>query len=209
MTDDTEKDDEILTAMPPRIAAIAANLPAGKKPPVHLWNPEFTGDLDMRIAAEGTWFYRGSAIQRPAMVALFSGILKKEGSEIFLVTPVEKYRIQVDDAPFIALDMDVHGNGDRQILTFRTNVDDYVMAGADHALRLSEADTAAEAKPYLMVRDGLEALVARSVYYRLAELGVVEKQAGTDMFGIWSAGVFFPFMEAGGLDLDRDVEGGA
>ena len=104
-------------------------------PPVHLWNPDFCGDIDMRIASDGTWFYMGTPIGRPALVRLFSTILKREGDKHFLVTPVEKVGIRVDDAPFMAVEMQKDGAGDDQRLHFRTNVDDWVECDGGHELR--------------------------------------------------------------------------
>lgn len=144
--------------------------------PVHLWNPDFCGDIDMRIASDGTWFYMGTPIGRPAMVRLFSNILKREGDAYFLVTPVEKVGITVDDAPFVAVDFTA---GDD--ITFTTHVGETVTAGPDHPIRM-EGD-----RPYIMVRGGLEALIDRKSFYRLAELA--EERDG--VFGVTSGGAFF------------------
>lgn len=119
---------------------LLAQLSAGEKkglPPVHLWNPPFCGDLDMRIARDGTWFYQGTPIGRPAMVRLFSTVIRRDGDDYFLVTPVEKVGIQVEDAPFVAVRLDVSGEGEAQLLRFVTNVDDVVEAGQEHPLRVS------------------------------------------------------------------------
>src|SRR6266850_1340558 len=121
----------------------AANAgPAKGLPPVHLWNPPFCGDLDMRIAVDGTWFYLKTPIGRPALVKLFASVLKREEGKYFLVTPVEKVGITVDDAPFLAVEMKVDGEADGRVLSFRTNVDDWVACGPDHVLRFEpEQDT--------------------------------------------------------------------
>lgn len=171
--------------------ASAARTAANKGlPPVHLWNPEFCGDIDMRIASDGTWFYMGTPIGRPALVRLFSTILKREGDKHFLVTPVEKVGIRVDDAPFMAVEMQKDGSGDVQRLHFRTNVDDWVDCDQEHELRFKEASDGG-LTPYLHVRRNLWAKVTRPIYYDLVELGEERSVNGRDMFGISSAGVFF------------------
>ena len=169
------------------IAAAAGRASKKGPPPVHLWNPPFCGDLDMEIRADGTWFYQGSPIGRPAMVRLFASILKREGDEYFLVTPVEKVRIRVVDAPFVAVEMKAEGEGPDARLAFRLNTGDLVTAGPDHPLRFAE--DADGPRPYLGVRAGLEALVARSVYYELAERAIAGDDAAP---GVWSDGAFFP-----------------
>src|SRR6185436_8252829 len=127
---------------------------AGRKgpPPVHLWNPPFCGDLDMRIASDGTWFYLKTPIGRHALVKLFASVLKREGDRYFLVTPVEKCGIVVDDAPFLAVELKVGQGEHGKELTFRTNVDDWVTCGADHGLRFEPEDSTGGLKPYLHVR---------------------------------------------------------
>lgn len=161
-------------------------------PPVHRWNPEHCGNSDMRIARDGTWFHQGSPIGRPAMVRLFSTILRREpDGRYVLVTPVEKLDIEVEDAPFVAVEMKVEGSGTDMALAFRLNTGDLVRADADHALRFTgDADAP---RPYLHVRDGLEALVARPVYYELAEIALTN---ASDPPGIWSGGAFFPIAVA-------------
>lgn len=156
-------------------------------PPVHLWNPPFCGDLDMRIARDGTWFYQGTPIGRPALVKLFSSILKREDGKYFLVTPVEKVGITVDDAPFVAIDFDVTGEGEAQNITFTTQVDDTARAGTDLPIRVERDPTTGEPAPYVLIRADLEALIDRKSFYRLVELGV--HHGG--WFGVWSGGVFF------------------
>ncbi len=172
-------------------AASAASKGKGL-PPVHLWNPPFCGDLDMRIARDGTWFYQGTPIGRPALVRLFSTILKLEGGKYYLVTPVEKVGITVDDAPFVAVDFRVEGDGRDQRLVFVTNVGDEAEAGAAHPLRVERDPKSGEPAPYVMIRAGLEALIDRKSFYRLVELGTHQVHEGARWFGVWSGGVFFP-----------------
>ncbi|MAY87715.1 MAG: proteophosphoglycan precursor [Pseudooceanicola sp.] len=179
-------------AVTPSAEGIAASVRAAGNsrglPPVHLWNPEFCGDLDMRIARDGTWFYLGTPIGRPELVRLFSTILKKEGDDYFLVTPVEKVGITVDDAPFVAVDFEATGEGRDQVLTFATNVGDKVSAGADAPIRVERDAETGEPSPYVLVRANLEALIDRKSFYRLVEIG--EHHDG--WFGLWSGGEFFP-----------------
>lgn len=171
-------------------AAKAARTAKGL-PPVHKWNPPFCGDLDMRIARDGTWFYEGTPIGRPALVRLFSTILKREGEKYFLVTPVEKVGITVDDAPFVAVDFQVSGDGRDQELRFTTNVGDTTCAGPDNPLCVIRDAQTGEPAPYVHVRAGLEALIDRKSFYRLVELGAHERCGGQDWFGLWSGGQFF------------------
>lgn len=173
--------------------AIAARLPPGKLPPVEAWNPDFLGDIDMRIARDGTWYYNGTPIGRPAMVKLFSGVLRREGDgRHYLVTPVEKYGITVEDAAFVAVEMTVHGTGRDQVLTFRTNVDDEVMAGPEHPIRVDTDPESGEPAPYVHIRGRLEALIARAVFYDLVELADEDAPDTQGRIGVWSAGAFFP-----------------
>ena len=163
----------------------------GGLPPVHLWNPPFCGDLDMRIARDGTWFYLGTPIGRQPLVRLFSTILKLEDGKYFLVTPVEKVGITVDDAPFVAVDFTVAGEGEAQVLRFETNVGDFAEAGPEHPIRVVR-DESGEPSPYVMIRAGLEALIDRKSFYRLVELGMHHQHDGARWFGLWSGGEFFP-----------------
>lgn len=175
--------------------ASAARKAAGKGPaPVHLWNPDYCGELDIRIARDGTWYYLGTPIGRPELVKLFSSILRKDGDEYFLVTPVEKVGIKVDDAPFVAVDFEVVGTGRKQILTFLTQVGDEAAAGTDHPIRVSRDAKTGEPSPYVLVRAELEALIDRKSFYRLVDLGGHEPHDGTSWFGLWSGGVFFPII---------------
>jgi hypothetical protein len=164
-------------------------------PPVHLWNPPFCGDLDMRIATDGTWFYLGTPIGRPALVRLFSTILKREDGKHFLVTPVEKVGIRVDDAPFLAVEMQKEGEGLDRRLSFRTNVDDWVACDKAHGLRFKAAADGG-LTPYLHVRSDLWAKVTRALYYDLVDMGEERVVDGRAMFGIASAGEFFAMADA-------------
>lgn len=165
----------------------------GKIPPVHLWNPEFCGDLDMEIRRDGTWFYMGTPIGRHALVKLFSSILKLEDGQYFLVTPVEKVGIRVVDKPFVAVDIEAAGAGAEQVISFTTNVEDTVIAGPEHPIRVVR-DEEGEPSPYVMVRAGMEALIDRKSFYRLVDLGESHDVDGTDWFGVWSQGTFFPII---------------
>ncbi|MBC3412997.1 DUF1285 domain-containing protein [Pseudomonas sp. SWRI51] len=172
---------------------LLAQIPSAKGlPPVHLWNPDFCGDIDMRIARDGTWYYLGTPIGRKPMVRLFSTIIRREGDAYFLVTPVEKVGIQVDDAPFVAVLVDVQGQGEQQVLSFTTNVDEQVLAGPDHPLRVVTDPVTGEPSPYVRVRSNLEALVHRNVFYQLVELAVPRLIDGQEWLGVWSAGEFYP-----------------
>lgn len=177
-------------------ALIARAAGTGKgKPPVERWNPEFCGDLDMEIRADGTWFYMGTPIGRMPLVQLFSSVLRKdEDGRTYLVTPVEKVGIRVEDAHFVAVEMFAAGSGGEQVLTFRTNVGDVVEAGPEHPLRFVDEDDTDGLKPYLHVRGRLEALVARSVMYELAEIGEEVDIDGRPMFAVRSGGAVFPIM---------------
>ena len=178
--------------------AAAARSAGGERkrlPPVHLWNPDFCGDIDMRIAADGTWFYMGTPIGRPALVQLFSTILRKDPERYVLVTPVERVGIKVDDAPFLGVELQRQQDERGQVLRLRTNVEDWVEIDADHPLRFAEG--ASEGlKPYVLVRGRLEALVKRALLYDLVDWGEVREVDGQDMFGVASAGQFFAMARA-------------
>ncbi len=165
-------------------------------PPVDKWNPPFCGDLDMRIARDGTWFYLGTPIGRPELVRLFSTIIRKDGADYFLVTPVEKVGITVDDAPFVAVDFEREGAG----LRFETNVGDQVVAGPDHPIRVERDAKSGEPSPYILIRRNLEALIDRKSFYRLVDIGVVQAHEGRDWFGVVSLESFFPIIPAAELD---------
>jgi uncharacterized protein len=162
----------------------------GGLPPVHLWNPPFCGDLDMRIARDGTWFYLGTPIGRKELVRLFSTILRKDGEKYFLVTPVEKVGITVEDAPFVAVDFEVEGDGSDRRIVFVTNVGDRAEAGPEHPVRVERDAETGEPSPFVLVRANLEALIDRKSFYRLVDLG--EHEAG--WFGVRSGGEFFPII---------------
>ena len=178
------------------ITGAVAEVAAKGAPPVHLWNPPFCGDLDMRIAADGTWFYLKTPIGRPALVKLFASVLKREGDKYYLVTPVEKCGIVVEDAPFLAVELKVETQASRRILHFRTNVDDWVPCGPSHALRFEPEAGTGGLKPYLHVRRGLWAKVTRALFFDLVELGEEREVAGRAMFGVTSMGEFFPMAPA-------------
>ena len=175
----------------------AANTKAAAKglPPVHLWNPPFCGDLDMRIAADGTWFYLKTPIGRHALVKLFASVLWREGTKYFLKTPAEKVGIRVDDAPFLAVEMVKDSDGRGRLLRFRTNVDDWVICDSSHRLRF-EAAADGGLTPYLHVRAELWAKVTRALYYDLVDMGEERVVDGRPMFGIASSGEFFAMADA-------------
>jgi hypothetical protein len=188
------------------LAAVARSEGRRGPPPVHLWNPPFCGDLDMRIARDGTWFYLSTPIARKPLVKLFSSILKREGDRFFLVTPVEKVGIRVDDAPFVAVDYTVEGAGRDQRLTITTQVDDVVAAGPEHPIRVAPDPLTREPAPYLHVRAGLEALIDRKSFYRLVEIAEEHEAAGIRQLGVWSDGAFFPFIPAAELPADHATD---
>jgi hypothetical protein len=179
----------------------AAKTASGKgPPPVHLWNPAYCGEIDMRIATDGTWFYLGTPIGRPALVKLFASILKREGDKYFLVTPVEKCGIAVDDAPFMAVELRIDDSAAGRLLVFRTNVDDWVACGPQHPLRFESEATTGGLKPYLHVRRELWAKVSRALFFDLVELGEERDIDGTAMFGVASGGVFYAMAPSTSLE---------
>lgn len=167
----------------------------GGLPPVHLWNPPFCGDLDMRIARDGTWFYLGTPIGRFELVKLFSTILRRDGDDYFLVTPVEKVGITVDDAPFVAVDFNPSGDS----LVFETNVGEFVTAGPDNPIRVVRDPKTGEPAPYVLVRSHLEALIDRKSFYRLVDIGEEADIDGVRWFGVTSQGAFFGIIPAAEL----------
>ena len=179
------------------LAASAKDAAKKGPPPVHLWNPPFCGDLDMRIARDGTWFYNGTPIGREALVRLFASILRKDGDRYVLVTPVEKVGITVEDAPFVAVDF--RREGDR--LVFTTNVGDETAAGPEHPIRVVRDPETGEPAPYVHVRADLEALIDRKSFYRLVEIGETRAVDGVDWFGLDSGGAFFPIIPAAELSV--------
>jgi hypothetical protein len=171
------------------------------------WNPPFCGKIDMRIAQDGTWFYKQSPILRPAMVKLFASILRKEGENYFLVTPVEKVEIEVEDVPFIAVEMNQVKDSatGEQVLTFRTNADETVTAGRDHPFRFVN-DEEEGFKPYILVRKELFARLTRSLAQELAGFGEIEEVQGQTWFGVRSGGVFFPIALAEAMEAEETKE---
>jgi len=168
-------------------------------PPVHLWNPDFCGEIDMRIAADGIWFYQGTPIGRPALVKLFASILKREGEKYFLVTPVEKCGIMVEDAPFLAVELRIDEGAAERQLHFRTNVDDWVSCGPDHPLRFEPELATGGLKPYLHIRRDLWAKVTRTLLYDLVDLGEAREVDGALVYGVASAGEFYAMAAADSL----------
>lgn len=182
MSDHFSKIIEELEGVPPE---------ANKLPPVEKWDPPLSGDIDIRITGAGQWFHEGDEIRREALVKLFSSVLKKEGEEYFLVTPVEKWRIQVDDVPFLVSRVERVESEGQPVLVFYTSVGDRVIAGPDNPLRVA-VDDSGEPRPYLLIRGGMEGLLARPVFYQLvnfAEPAPDEKKA---VHGVYSLGEFFP-----------------
>ncbi len=184
------------------LAAAAKAASTRGLPPVHLWNPPFCGDLDMRIARDGTWYYLGTPIGRKELVRLFSTILRRDGDRYFLVTPMEKVGITVDDAPFVAVDFEVKNPGPAQEITFTTNVEDEVTAGPEHPIRVRHDSLTGEPSPYVLVRANLEALIDRKSFYRLVDIATHEPHEGESWFGVRSGGVFFPIIPSAELEVE-------
>lgn len=177
------------------LAKAAQAVAKGRGPaPVHLWNPPFCGDLDIRIAKDGLWYYLGTPIGRAPLVRLFSNILKREGDAYFLVTPAEKVGIRVDDAPLFVVDFAVRGAGQDQIVTLICKTEEEVTVDGDHAIRVARDAVTGEPSPYVHVRAGLEARIDRKTFYRLVDLCSKEQRDGVAWFGLWSAGLFFPII---------------
>jgi len=175
-----------------RLKAALGEQASGKgPPPVELWNPPFCGDLDMRIAADGTWFYMGTPIGRPALVRLFASVLRRDPDRYVLVTPVERVGITVEDVPFLAVEMEVEGDGADRSVALRTNVDDLVEVGPEHPLRF-EADQTGAVKPYVLVRGGLWARLTRALTYDLIALGDDRSGNAEAEFGVYVRSVFYP-----------------
>lgn len=173
-----------------RLSAALGELPKRGLPPVERWDPPYCGAIDIRIAADGTWFHNGSPIRRDKMVRLFASILRREpDGRTVLVTPVESVGITVDDAAFVAVEMAVDGSGAERRVSFRTNVDDLVSVDAEHALRFEAAPDGA-LKPYLHVRRGLWALVTRALTYDLVDLAEERVVDGKPWLGLWAGGAF-------------------
>jgi hypothetical protein len=172
------------------LASLQREAASGRQlPPVERWNPAHCGEIDIRIARDGTWFHEGIPIGRKEIVRLFSTILLKEADAFYLITPVEKMRIRVDDAPFLAVLLDAEGTGRDQRLVFTTNVGDEVVAGSDHPIRVDTNLQTGEPAPYIHVRRGLEARISRPVFYQLADMA--ESHTNSGILGVWSSGRFF------------------
>jgi uncharacterized protein len=175
------------------LEALLDGVPERRPAPVESWNPPYCGDIGLKIRRDGTWLYGGSPIQRPALVALFASVLRKDADgRTYLVTPAEKVDVEVEDAPFLAVDMEVRGKGRDQQLVFRTNVDDMVACGPEHPLRFGAQQPGGGLKPYVLVRGRLEALLTRALLYDLVALAVEETHEGSRVAGVWSGGAFFP-----------------
>jgi hypothetical protein len=185
------------------LAKAVAKVAKGKKgpPPVHLWNPPYCGDLDIRIARNGQWWYLGTPIGRLELVRLFASVLKLEAGKFFLVTPVEKIGITVDDAPFVAVDFRVERHGPQQVLVFETNVGDETAAGPENPIRVVRDPETGEPSPYVHVRRGLEALIDRKSFYRLVEAGEHRLVDGERWFGVSSGGEFFAIIPSAEMEV--------
>lgn len=176
------------------LASFAGRSPKSP-PPVEKWNPDHCGEIDLTIRRDGVWIHEGTPIERTEMVRLFASVIRKEGGAYFLVTPAEKLAIKVEDSPFVAVLLRVENRGRDQSLHFTTNVGDEVAAGRDHAISYRESGEGAA--PYVHVRAGLDARVARSVLFDLVEIGETRDIDGEEWFGVASSNVFFPFRRAG------------
>ena len=184
------------------LEALADTLAVPSLPPVHDWHPSLTRDVDIRIARNGDWFYEGSRIDRPRMVKLFSTVLRvDEDDQTYLVTPQERLRITVEDAPFTAVLVERHGAPDASTLVFTTNVGDEVIADAQHPIHVNYSTAGGEPSPYLLVRDSLQALISRAVFYQLADWAVEHN----GLLGVESAGVFMPLSEPDAM-VEKDDE---
>ncbi|MEO1112893.1 MAG: DUF1285 domain-containing protein [Pseudomonadota bacterium] len=189
-----QNDNFAAAGMPDGLKALMSRADGKDKslPPVDKWNPPFCGDLDIRIARDGTWFYLGSPIGRLPLVKLFASVLRRDADDKhYLVTPVEKIGITVDDAPFLAVEMAMTGTGEDQELTLRTNLGELVTVDGEHPLRFEKETDSGGLKPYVLVRGRLEALFTRALMYQLAELIVERDGPGGRETGIWSDGCFF------------------
>jgi len=175
------------------LASLQHEAAAGRKlPPVEKWHPAHCGEIDIRIARDGTWFHHGTPIGRKEIVRLFSTILRRDPDGFHLVTPAEKMRIRVDDAPFTAVLLRRAGEGRDQALTFITNVGDEAVGGPENPIRVETNPVTGEPGPYVHVRRGLEARISRNVFYELAELAVPIEPGVPGMLGVWSGGSLFP-----------------
>ncbi|MDC1072999.1 DUF1285 domain-containing protein [Gammaproteobacteria bacterium] len=178
------------------LEALALQAKHEKRPPLSSWSSGVARDFPLRISRDGRWHYLGSPIERASLVKLLSRVLVREGDEFFLVSPEEKLRIEIEDAPFLAVEMEQIGSGDRQKLVFRTNVDDVVIAGVDHKIWVNEHPKTQAPSPYIEIRDGLHALISRTVFYDLAERAIgASGDAENDLCGVMSDGYFFALTE--------------
>ncbi|MDA9207930.1 DUF1285 domain-containing protein [Octadecabacter sp.] len=197
MAKTNESDGAVSVSAESLASSARAAKTGGGLPPVESWNPPFCGDLDMRIARDGTWYYLGTPIGRPELVRLFSTIMRRDGDDYFLVTPVEKVGITVDDAPFVAIDFEADAGN----LHFATNVGDTAVAGPDHPIRVVRDPNTGEPSPYVLIRRNLEALIDRKSFYRLVDIGEVAPFDGRDWFGVTSSDQFFPICPASDLEV--------
>lgn len=183
--------EDMIGSLPKALEPIAKAIADQKLPPVEKWAPTRTLKIPMRIGRDGTWYYEGTPIPRPALVRLFASVLRRDpGGEIFLVTPGEKYEIDIDDAPFVAKDITITGEGEAQVIAFQTNTDDYVIAGKDHPIFIDDSGPSVGYSPYVHVRAGLNALLSRPIYYQLVELAQPNPKDPNSV-GVWSKGQFF------------------
>ena len=187
-----------------RLEAVLNDARDREPAPVERWDPPYCGDIGLKICADGTWVYRDSPIRREGLIKLFASVLSKDvGGRTYLVTPAEKVDVEVEDAPFLAVEMEVHGSGTGQELIFRTNVDDIVRCGPEHPLRFSVQERSCGLKPYLHVRGRLEALVTRALCYDLVALTVEVKRGGQPVLGLWSGGTFITLHADGHVESAR------
>jgi hypothetical protein len=176
-----------------KLEGLLSAVPERRPAPVESWHPPYCGDIGLRIRRDGTWVYRDSPIGRPALVKLFASVLRKDADgRTYVVTPAEMVDVEVEDAPFLAVEMEVQGTGRRQEILFRTNVDDVVSCGHEHPLRFAEQRPGGGLKPYLLVRGRLEALLTRALLHDLVALAVDEPHDHDRVSGVWSGGAFFP-----------------
>jgi uncharacterized protein len=176
-----------------KLEDMMSEVPDRRPAPVESWHPPYCGDIGLKIRGDGTWLYRESPIRRPAMVRLFASVLRKDADgRTYLVTPAEKLDVEVEDAPFLAVDLDMLGQGREQQIAFRTNVDDVVVCGPEHPLRFAEQEPGKGLKPYVLVRGRLEALLTRALLHDLVALAVEETREDQRVTGVWSGGAFFP-----------------
>jgi hypothetical protein len=187
-----------------RLAALLNDVRDREPPPVERWDPPYCGDIGLKICADGTWVYRDSPIKREGLIKLFASVLSKDvDGRTYLVTPAEKVDVEVEDAPFLAVEMEVHGSGIGQELIFRTNVDDIVRCGPEHPLQFSVQERSGGLKPYLHVRGRLEALVTRALCYDLVALTAEVKRGGQPVLGLWSGGTFIALHADGHVESAR------